>query len=81
LGVKLDKTLNWDEHIELACKNVEAGIGISKHIEPYVPANILISIYNALADYYYNIYFSRKLHKYSLTSITAFPFGESITKH
>jgi hypothetical protein len=50
LGVKLDETLNWDEHIEMVCKKVGAGIGILKRIKPYVPANTLISIYNALID-------------------------------
>jgi hypothetical protein len=39
LGVKLDETLNWDEHIEIVCKKVGAGIGILKRIKPYVPAN------------------------------------------
>ena len=43
LGVKLDEALNWDEHIEMVCKKVGAGIRILN-----VPANTLISIYNAL---------------------------------
>jgi hypothetical protein len=30
LGVKIDETLNWDEHIEMVCKKVGAGIGILK---------------------------------------------------
>jgi hypothetical protein len=67
LGVKLDETLNWDEHIEMVSKKVGAGIGILKRIKPYVPANTLISIYNALIQPY--------------TSITALPFGEFVTKH
>jgi hypothetical protein len=50
LGVKLDESLNWDEHIETVCKKVGAGIGILKRIKPYVPANTLISIYNASSD-------------------------------
>ena len=48
MGVKLDETLNWDEHIEMICKKVGEGIGILKRIKPYVPVNTLISIYNAL---------------------------------
>ena len=39
LGVKLDETLKWDEHIEMVWKKVRAGIGILKRIKPYVPAN------------------------------------------
>jgi hypothetical protein len=48
LGVKLDETLNWDEHIEMVC------IGILKRIKPYVPANTLIYIYNALIQPYFD---------------------------
>jgi hypothetical protein len=54
LGVKLDETLNWDEHIEMVCKKVGAGIGILKRIKPYVPADTLISIYNALIQPYFD---------------------------
>ena len=54
MGVKLDETLNWDEHIEIVCKKVGAGIGILKRIKPYVPANTLISIYNALIQPYFD---------------------------
>jgi hypothetical protein len=42
LGVKLDETLNWDEHIEMVFKKVRAGIGILKRIKLYIPANTLI---------------------------------------
>jgi hypothetical protein len=54
MGVKLDETLNWDEHIEMVFKKVRAGIGILKRIKPYVPANTLISIYNALIQRYFD---------------------------
>ena len=54
LGVKLDETLNWDEHIEMVCKKVGAGIGILKRIKPYVPANTFISIYNAPIQPYFD---------------------------
>ena len=41
--------ISWDEHIETICKNVGAGVGPSlKRIKPYIPANMLQSIYNAL---------------------------------
>ena len=54
LGVKLDETLNWEEHIDMVCKKVGMGIGILRHIKPYVSANILISIYNALIQPYFD---------------------------
>ena len=44
LGVKLDETLNWEEHIEMVCKNVGVGMGILKRIRLYVPANTLHDI-------------------------------------
>ena len=29
LGVELDESLEWNDHIEMICKKVEADIGIS----------------------------------------------------
>ena len=54
LGVKLDETLNWEEHIDMVCKKIGTGVGILRRIKPYVPANILISIYNALIQPYFD---------------------------
>ena len=54
LGVKLDETLNWEEDINMVCKKVGTGVGILRRIKPYVPANILISIYNALIQPYFD---------------------------
>ncbi len=34
LGVKLDETLSWAEHIEMVCKKVGESIGLSKRISP-----------------------------------------------
>ena len=41
LGVKLDETLEWNEHIEVIYKKVAAGIGMMKRIKLFVPANTL----------------------------------------
>ncbi len=46
--------MSWDERIEMVCKKVGASIGILKRIKPYVPANTLISIYNALIQPYFD---------------------------
>ena len=54
LGVKLDETSNWEKHIDLVCKKVGTGVGILRRIKPYVPANILILIYNALIQPYFD---------------------------
>jgi hypothetical protein len=54
LGVTLDETLSWDEHIETICKKVGAGVGTLKRIKPYIPANMLQSIYSALIQHYFD---------------------------
>ena len=38
----------------MVCKKVGTGVGILRRIKPYVPANILISIYNALIQPYFD---------------------------
>ena len=38
LGVKLDETLNWQEHIDMICKKVGTGARILRRINPYAPA-------------------------------------------
>ena len=74
LGVTLDETLSWEEHIEAICKKVGAGIGMLKRIKPFVPAQMLQPIYSALIQPYFdycsplwdtcNKTLKDKLHKY-----------------
>ena len=54
LGVTLDETLSWEEHIEAICKKVGAGIGMLKRIKPFVPAQMLQPIYSALIQPYFD---------------------------
>ena len=54
LGVELDESLEWNDHIEMICKKVAASIGMMKRIKPYVPAYILQTIYSALIQPYYD---------------------------
>ena len=54
LGVKLNETLEWNEHIEMICKKVAAGIGMMKRIKPFIPANSLQTIYCALIQPYFD---------------------------
>ena len=54
LGVALDETLSWEEHIEAICKKVCAGIGMLKRIKPFVPAQTLQPIYSALIQPYFD---------------------------
>ena len=54
LGVTLDETLSWEEHIEAICKKVGAGIGMLKRIKPFVPAQMLQPIYSAMIQPYFD---------------------------
>ena len=54
LSVTLDETLSWDERIKTICKKVGAGVGMLKRIKPYIPANMLQSIYSALIQPYFD---------------------------
>ena len=49
LGENPDESLEWNDHIEMICKKVAAGIGMMKRIKQYIPAYILQTIiYSAL---------------------------------
>ena len=54
LAVKLDENLNWDEHVEMICNKVGAGIGVVKQIKKYVPINTRQMIYRALIQPYFD---------------------------
>jgi hypothetical protein len=54
LSVTLDETISWDEYIETIWKKVGAGVGMLKRIKPYIPANMLQSIYSALIQPYFD---------------------------
>ena len=60
LGVKLDENLKWDEHVEMICNKVGAGIGVMKRIMKFVPINTLQTIYRALIQSYFD-YLQREL--------------------
>ena len=53
LGVELNESLEWNDHIEMIRKKVAAGIGMMKPIKPYVPAYTLQTIYSALIQTYF----------------------------
>ena len=54
LGVTLDETLSWEEHIEAICKKIGAGMGMLERIKPFVPAQMLQPIYSALIQPYFD---------------------------
>ena len=48
LGVQIDNTLSWDDHINKLCKNLSKRIGILRKLRPFTHRNVLLLIYNAL---------------------------------
>ena len=54
LGVFLDETMSWAEHIEKTGKKVRAGIALMKRFKPFVPNNTLQMIYNAPIQPYFH---------------------------
>ena len=58
LGVNLDETLEWSEHIEMIFKKVAAGIGTIqltlKRIKSFIPACKLQTVYCALIQPYFD---------------------------
>jgi hypothetical protein len=54
LGVTLDKKLNWEHHIDMIIKKVNAGIAVIKRMKTCVPQEFLQTVYNALIQPYFD---------------------------
>ena len=54
LGVILDEKLNWEHHVEMITKKVNAGIAVIKRIKTCVPQEFLQTVYNALIQPYFD---------------------------
>ena len=52
--VMLDEKLTWEKHIEKICGKVNAGIGARRRIKPFVPPDILQTIYKTLVQSYFD---------------------------
>jgi hypothetical protein len=46
LGVTLDEKLNWEHHIEMIIKKVNAGTAVIKRMKTCVPQEFLQTVYN-----------------------------------
>ena len=57
LGVTLDETLTWEEHIEAISQEVGAGTGMLNHIKPLVPAQMLQPIYSVFIQPFFDYSF------------------------
>ena len=53
LGVNLDDKLCWDNHVDLICKKVTAGIAVIKRVKPFVPPEML-QVCSSLAQPYFD---------------------------
>ena len=47
LGVEIDETLSWRNHIDSLCKKVSAGIGAIKRVHYLVSSQTLHQMYDA----------------------------------
>ena len=54
LGVTLDEKLNWEHHIDMIIKKVNAGIAVIKRMKTCVPQEFLQTVYNALIQPYFD---------------------------
>ena len=50
LGVILDEKLSWENHIDMICKKVGAGIAVIKRVKPFIPKENLQALYNAIVQ-------------------------------
>ena len=48
LGVQLDKTLNFEDHIESLCKKLRQRLGVLRRVRDYVDQDTALKLYNAL---------------------------------
>ena len=48
LGVIIDESLSWHEHIDHVCKNVIASLSMLRHIRPFLGVKDLSFLYNCL---------------------------------
>ena len=54
LGVTLDEKLNWEHHVEMIIKKVNAGIAVIKRKKTCVPQEFLQTVYYALIQPYFD---------------------------
>ena len=60
LGVNIDSSLDWKEHIKMISSKVSRAIGFLKHARNFIPQDITTTLYTGL---------------YSHIFVTAVPYG------
>ena len=48
LGVMLDATLSWNEHVDNMCKKLRQRVGVLSRLRQYLNQNVGLQLYNAL---------------------------------
>ena len=54
LGVYIDEHLSWSNHIDHIAKKISSGLAGLKQVKPFVPTEVLISIFKALILPYFD---------------------------
>ena len=47
LGVIIDSTLRWQEHVDNLCKRISMKLAVLRRIKPFLPKKSLIAVYNS----------------------------------
>ena len=54
LGLEIDTKLSWKQHISHICKILARNVGVMNKLNPFLPSNILLKLYNTLILPYLN---------------------------
>ena len=54
LGLTIDETLTWSQHVNNISKKTSSGIGTFNHVIPFINQNTAAKIYKALIEPYFN---------------------------
>ena len=50
LGVQIDKSLDWKEHIKITSSNVSKAVGFLRHAKPFLPEETLKTLYTGIIE-------------------------------
>ena len=54
VGVIINETLTWDDHMKLIYKNISKSIGIIQRVSYNLPTSVLLSLYYTMVHPYYD---------------------------
>ena len=55
LGVQIDNTLDWKEHIQTVSSKVSRGVGVLKHAKSFLPEETLKTMYTGIVRHTFAI--------------------------